>query len=105
MLPMMYMDDAIRATIEILEAPSNKIKERTSYNIAGFSFTPKQLFDEIALHEPAAVFGYQADERQQIADSWPKSIDDKVARNDWSWHHQFSLSKMVSNMFENLTKP
>lgn len=105
MLPMMYMDDAIRATIEILEAPSVKIKERTSYNIAGFSFTPKQLFDEIALHEPAAVFGYQADERQQIADSWPKSIDDKVARNDWSWHHQFSLSKMVSNMFENLTKP
>lgn len=105
MLPMMYMDDAIRATIEILEAPSNKIKERTSYNIAGFSFTPKQLFDEIALHEPAAVFGYQADERQQIADSWPKSIDDKVARSDWSWHHHFSLSKMVSNMFENLTKP
>ena len=105
MLPMMYMDDAIRATIEILEAPSVKIKERTSYNIAGFSFTPKQLFDEIALHEPAAVFGYQADERQQIADSWPKSIDDKVARNDWSWHHHFSLSKMVSNMFENLTKP
>ena len=105
MLPMMYMDDAIRATIEILEAPSNKIKERTSYNIAGFSFTPKQLFDEIALHEPAAEFDYQTDERQQIADSWPKSIDDKVARNDWSWHHQFSLSKMVSNMFENLTKP
>lgn len=105
MLPMMYMDDAIRATIEILEAPSVKIKERTSYNIAGFSFTPKQLFDEIALHEPAAVFGYQADERQQIADSWPKSIDDKVARSDWSWHHHFSLSKMVSNMFENLTKP
>lgn len=105
MLPMMYMDDAIRATIEILEAPSVKIKERTSYNIAGFSFTPKQLFDEIALHEPAAEFDYQTDERQQIADSWPKSIDDKVARSDWSWHHHFSLSKMVSNMFENLTKP
>lgn len=104
MLPMMYMDDAIRATIEIQETPSSNIKQRTSYNIAGFSFTPKQLFDKILLHQPNATFAYQPDARQKIADSWPKSIDDAVARQDWNWNPKFSLDQMVLDMLHHLKR-
>ncbi|MEO6547390.1 MAG: NAD-dependent epimerase/dehydratase family protein [Ferruginibacter sp.] len=101
-LPMMYMPDAIRATIELMEAPVEKIKIRTAYNISGMSFSPKEIALEIKKHIPAFEISYQPDYRQQIANSWPQSIDDSVARNDWGWHEEYDLEKMTKDMFENL---
>ncbi len=101
-LPMMYMPDAIKATIELMEAPASKIKIRTSYNISGMSFSPKEIAAEIKKHITRFSITYQPDYRQQIANSWPQSIDDSVARNDWGWKEEFDLGKMVKDMLENL---
>ena len=101
-LPMMYMPDAIKATIELMEAPASSIKIRTSYNISGMSFSPKEIAAEIKKHMPEFSITYKPDYRQQIANSWPQSIDDSVARNDWGWKEEFDLSKMTKDMLENL---
>lgn len=101
-LPMMYMPDAIRATLELMEADAKKISIRTSYNIAAISFSPKEIAAEIKKHLPEFVIDYKSDYRQAIADSWPQSIDDSVARNDWCWRHEYDLPKITENMLENL---
>lgn len=101
-LPMMYMPDAIRATIELMEAPKEKISVRTSYNLSSMSFSPKEITAEIKKHVPGFTTSYQPDYRQAIADSWPQSIDDSVARNDWGWKHEYDLPKMTEDMLKNL---
>lgn len=101
-LPMMYMPDAIKATIDLMEAPASKISVRTSYNISGMSFSPKEISAEIKKHIPDFSITYKPDYRQQIADSWPQSIDDAVARNDWGWKEDFNLERMTSDMLVNL---
>lgn len=102
MLPMMYMQDAIRATIELMEADGNDIKIRSSYNLAGCSFTPEEIAREIKKHVPDFEIDYSPDFRQAIADSWPGSIDDSSAREEWGWSENFNLSKMVEIMLENV---
>jgi len=103
-LPMMYMPDAIKATIELMEAPANKISIRHSYNVAGMSFSPKEIANSIKSHIPDFSITYKEDYRQAIANSWPQSIDDSVARNDWGWQQDYDLERMVADMFENLPK-
>ena len=103
-LPMMYMPDAIRATIELMEAPGDKISIRTSYNISGMSFSPKEIGTEIRKHIPEFRISYKPDYRQAIANSWPQSIDDSVARKDWGWKEEYDLSAMTTDMFANLPK-
>ncbi len=103
-LPMMYMDDAIRATIELMEVDASKIKARTSYNITAMSFTPAEIAEEIRKHISSFTIDYRPDFRQQIADSWPKSIDDSSARKDWGWKPEFDLSSMVKVMLENIAE-
>ena len=103
-LPMMYMPDAIKATIELMEAPESKISVRTSYNISGMSFSPKEIAAEIKKHIPEFEITYKADYRQQIANSWPQSIDDSVARNDWGWKEDYGLARMTADMLTNLSK-
>lgn len=104
-LPMMFMDDAIKATIGIMDAPATEVKIRSSYNVGALNFTPEVLADAIRKHIPHFKLSYvDADPRQAIADSWPKSIDDSVARKDWGWKHDFDLEKMVDVMLENLRK-
>jgi nucleoside-diphosphate-sugar epimerase len=101
-LPMMYMPDAIRATIELMEAPAEKISVRTSYNLSGMSFSPKEIAAEIGKHIPNFSITYKPDYRQAIADSWPQSIDDTVARKDWGWKEEYDLAAMTKDMLENL---
>lgn len=101
-LPMMYMPDAIRATIELMEAPSEKIKVRTSYNLAAMSFSPVEIADEIKKQLPDFTVSYNPDSRQDIANSWPQSIDDSSARADWGWKHEYDLPKMTQDMLLNL---
>ena len=101
-LPMMYMPDAIRATIELMEAPADKIAIRTSYNISSMSFSPKEIAAEIKKHIPEFSIYYKPDYRQAIADSWPQSIDDSVARNDWGWKEEYDLAAMTKDMLDNL---
>jgi nucleoside-diphosphate-sugar epimerase len=101
-LPMMYMPDAIRATMELMEAPKEKIKERTSYNLSAISFSPEEIAAEIKKHIPEFTVDYKPDYKQAIANSWPASIDDSVARNDWAWHHEYNLKKMTEDMLKNL---
>lgn len=103
-LPMMFMDDAINATVRIMQVPKEKLTIRSSYNLAAMSFAPKQLAEEIKKHIPNFTISYQPDFRQQIADSWPKSIDDSFARKDWNWNHEFDLSKMTKEMIVQLKK-
>lgn len=103
-LPMMYMEDAIKATLELMEAPASKITVRTSYNVSGMSFSPKEISEEIKKHIPDFEITYKADYRQAIADSWPQSIDDTVARNDWGWQEDYNLEKMTKEMFDNISK-
>ena len=103
-LPMMYMPDAIRGTIELMEAPASKINVRHSYNLSGMSFSPKEIGAEIKKHIPDFTIDYKPDYRQAIADSWPASIDDSVARSDWGWKHEFDLAKMTKDMLVNLEK-
>jgi nucleoside-diphosphate-sugar epimerase len=101
-LPMMYMPDAIKATIELMEAPADKISIRTSYNISSMSFSPKEIAKEIKKHIPDFSITYKPDYRQAIANSWPQSIDDSVARKDWGWEEEYDLAAMTDDMFENL---
>jgi nucleoside-diphosphate-sugar epimerase len=104
-LPMMYMDDAIRGTIELMDAPSKNISIRSSYNFAGVSFTPEILAAEIRKHIPEFRLSYvNNDPRQAIASSWPRSIDDSLAQKDWNWKLKFDLEKMTSDMLLNLKK-
>ncbi len=103
-LPMMYMPDAIKATIDIMHAPAEKVKIRNSYNLAGISFSPKEIAAEIKKHIPDFSISYKIDFRQEIADSWPKSIDDRQARDHWGWAEQYNLSNMTDDMLLNLSK-
>jgi nucleoside-diphosphate-sugar epimerase len=103
-LPMMYMPDAIRATIELMEAPRDKIGIRTSYNVSAMSFSPEQIGNEIRKHIPEFTIGYKPDYRQAIAESWPQSIDDSVAHQHWGWQPEYDLAAMTSDMLANLTK-
>jgi nucleoside-diphosphate-sugar epimerase len=102
-LPMMYMPDAIRATIELMEAPGEKIRERTSYNLSAISFSPEEIAAEIKKHIPEFSITYAPDYRLAIAKSWPQSIDDSVARSDWGWKHDFDLAGITNDMLENLS--
>lgn len=101
-LPMMFMDDAIRATLQIMEAPEDHIKERSSYNLAAMSFTPKEITENIKAVLPKFKIAYEPDFRQQIANSWPSSIDDTTAQKDWNWKAEFDLQKTTKVMLENL---
>lgn len=101
-LPMMFMDDAIRATLELMEAPKENISIRTSYNIAGMSFNPSEIALSIKEHYPDFEIKYNPDFRQAIADSWPKNINDSHARNDWNWKPAYNLKLMTKTMIENL---
>jgi nucleoside-diphosphate-sugar epimerase len=101
-LPMMYMPDAINATIQLMESPAASISVHTSYNIGAMSFSPKEIAAAIQSHIPDFEITYHPDYRQKIADSWPQSIDDTVARNDWGWKPEYDLQKMTADMFDNL---
>jgi len=103
-LPMMYMPDAIRATLELMNAPAEQVKIRTSYNVGALSFTPKEIGEEIAKQIPGFTLDYAPDFRQAIADSWPASVDDSHARNDWNWKPEFDLASMSTDMILNLKK-
>ena len=101
-LPMMYMSDAIRATIQLMRAPKKQVKIRSSYNLAGISFTPKEISKEISKHIPKFEVSYNSDFRQKIADSWPCSINDEHAQNDWNWELKYDLKKLTADMIKNL---
>ncbi|MFP5437562.1 MAG: L-threonine 3-dehydrogenase [Bacteroidia bacterium] len=101
-LPMMYMDDAIRATIEIMKAPAENIKIRSSYNLAAMDFTPTEITTAIQQELPDFTISYEPDFRQKIADSWPQSIDDSTARADWGWKYEFDLQTMTTDMLAHL---
>ena len=101
-LPMMYMEDAINATISLMEAPAESVKIRSSYNLGGISFTPAEIFNEIKKHRPSFEITYSPDFRQKIADSWPSSIDDSRAKTDWGWNAAYDLEKMVKIMLDNV---
>lgn len=103
-LPMMYMPDAIEATVSLMEAPAEQVKIRSSYNVAGISFTPEQIAAEVAKLSPGFEMSYDPDYRQAIADSWPASIDDSLAREHWGWKHKYDLKSMTEDMFKNLKK-
>jgi nucleoside-diphosphate-sugar epimerase len=101
-LPMMYMDDAIRGTIELMEAPVEQMKTRMAYNLSAMSFSPAEIAASIRKHIPEFTIDYAPDFRQQIADGWPKSIDDTTAREHWNWKPEFDLDKMTADMLKNL---
>jgi len=101
-LPMMFMEDAIRATLELMEAPVENIKVRTAYNLGGISFTPAQLAASIQKHLPDFTINYAPDYRQQIADSWPGSIDDSVAQQEWGWKPKYDLELMTKTMLDHV---
>ena len=101
-LPMMYMDDAVAATIQLMQAKPADVKLRTGYNLAAIDFTPEEMALEIKKHIPDFKISYKPDFRQQIADSWPSSIDDSEARKDWNWKHKFDLSSMTIEMLANI---
>ncbi len=103
-LPMMYMPDAIRATIELMEAEASTIRVRTSYNLSGMSFSPEEITKAIQQEIPSFKTLYKPDYRQAIADSWPQSIDDSVARNDWKWKEEYDLQQMTKDMLANLSQ-
>ena len=102
-LPMMYMDDAVKATLDLMEAPKEMILERSSYNISAMSFCPSEIASEIKKHIPEFEITYNPDFRQNIADSWPRSINDANARIDWGWNPSFDLEKMVKTILKNLS--
>ncbi len=103
-LPMMYMPDAIRATIELMEADAEKVKLHSSYNLSAMSFSPEDIAGEIKKHVPEFALAYQPDYRQDIADSWPASIDDRKARQDWGWKPEYDLAAMTEDMLESLKR-
>ena len=102
-LPMMYMDDAIRGTVQLMEAPRDSIKE-ASYNFSAISFSPQELADQIKKHIPDFEINYEPDERDQLAQQWPRSIDDSRAREDWNWKHEYDLPLLVTAMLENIAR-
>ena len=102
-LPMIYMDDVIRATIQLMEAPSENLTVRTSYNLASMSFTPEELYESIKQFIPEFKIEYKPDFRQQIADSWNESIDDSNAQRDWGWKPEFDLQSMTADMIKHLS--
>ena len=102
-LPMIYMDDAIRATMELMHAPTEQISVRTSYNLAGCSFSPKELFEAIRNEYPGLTVDYKPDFRQKIASSWPKVVNDQKAREDWNWQPKYDLPAIVNDMFKHLS--
>jgi nucleoside-diphosphate-sugar epimerase len=104
-LPMIYMPDAIRATIELMEAPTAQVKVRSSYNVAGVSFNPRELAAAIRSKLPAFRIDYHPDSRQAIADSWPQSLDDSVATADWGWRAKVDVAAMVTDMLANIRLP
>ncbi len=101
-LPMMYMEDAIRGTLMLMDADEDDINIRTSYNHSALSFTVKELEEEIKKHIPDFEVKYEPDERQKTADSWPNTIDDSAAREDWGWDHEYDLERMTEVMLDNL---
>lgn len=101
-LPMMYMDDAVKATIDLMQADADRLTVRSSYNVSAMSFSPEMIYQEICVRYPEFSMTYKPDFRQQIADSWPNSIDDSQAREDWGWQHEFDLKKLVTTMLDNL---
>jgi nucleoside-diphosphate-sugar epimerase len=101
-LPMMYMPDALRATIELMEAPAKNITIRNSYNVAGISFSPEEIAAAIKKEIPEFEISYAPDFRQQIAESWPSSIDDSVAQKDWNWKPEYNLESMTKDMLLHL---
>ena len=101
-LPMMYMEDAVNATIQIMQATPKDITIRTSYNLSAMDITPKELAEEIKQAIPNFTISYRPDSRQKIADSWPQSIDDTKARKDWNWSHKFTISSMAKDILKNL---
>lgn len=101
-LPMMYMPDAVRSILEIMDAPADSIRVRTSYNLAAMSFSVEELATEIRRHVPSFEIRYEPDFRQAIADSWPAVIDDSAARRDWGWRHEYDLPALVDDMLKNL---
>jgi len=101
-LPMMFMDDAIRATLNIMEAPSDVIKQRSSYNLSAMSFTPAEITESIQKLIPEFKIDYAPDFRQEIANSWPNSIDDSQAQEDWNWSAEFDLLKTTEEMLKNI---
>ncbi len=103
-LPMMYMDDAIHATLQLMDAPKENISVRTSYNISGMSFSPDEIYQSLLPYFPNFEIEYQPDFRQQIADSWPRSIDDSCAKADWKWQPQYDLKAMTATIVDNLPK-
>ena len=103
-LPMIYMSDAIRATLMLMDAPSSQITVRTSYNLSAMDFTPKELYHSILEFIPGFKITYQPDFRQEIADSWSESIDDSYARRDWNWKENFDIKAMTKDMIQNLKK-
>jgi len=103
-LPMMYMDDAVKATIDLMNAPAENIKVRNSYNLAAITFTPEEIAASIRKKIPGFEIVYDPDYRQEIAASWPDSIDDSAARTDWGWQHEFDLDRMTKDILENLPK-
>jgi len=103
-LPMMYMDDAVKATIDLMEADSLKISVRSSYNLGGICFSPKEIEEELKKYVPELIVSYHPDFRQKIADSWPKSISDDIAFRDWGWKHDYDLAKMTSIMYQEIKK-
>lgn len=102
-LPMMYMHDAIRATLELMDAPGDQLQVRTSYNLGALSFTPKEIYEEIEKKVPGFMIHYAPDFRQQIAESWPQSVDDSQAKKDWGWQPAYDLKGMVSEMLSKLS--
>jgi nucleoside-diphosphate-sugar epimerase len=103
-LPMMFMADAIKATVDIMTADAEKVQIRSSYNLSALSFTPKQVAQSINKHIPNFKITYKPDYRQEIADSWPRSIDDSYARKDWNWKHEFSLEDITKEMLMHLNE-
>lgn len=101
-LPMMYMPDAIRATLELMESPAENISVRTSYNVAAISFSPSEIATSIKKHIPEFEINYKTDYRQNIAESWPQSIDDSVAQKDWNWKPEYDLEKLTADMLKNI---
>lgn len=103
-LPMMYMEDAVNATVQLMQADEKDIEVRRSYNLSGVSFTPEEIAEVIRQHIPDFKINYDPDYRQDIADSWPDSIDDTSAREQWGWQHQYDLNAIVEDMLDNLSK-
>jgi nucleoside-diphosphate-sugar epimerase len=101
-LPMMFMSDAVKGTISLMEADASKLTIRSSYNLSAISFNPKEISDEIKKHIPGFSVSYEPDFRQKIADSWPQTIDDSVARKDWGWKHEYDLTAMTEVMLREI---